>query len=208
MKTNDVLHIIDGKGNRYEAQIKDANHRKCTFQILKEHSVAKKPFRIHLAIAPTKSTDRLEWFVEKACELGVDEISIFTTQRTERKKVNLERLEKKAIGAMKQSKNTWKCQINEILSFSNFFKQKFSSTDRFIAYVETGKEHLLHQKLKPGSDTLIAIGPEGDFTAEEIKLATLHQFEAVSLGNHILRTETAGVMAVHTTNLINEMSSM
>lgn len=200
----DDIHIMDGKGNSYSVEITDANFRKCGFRILEKRQHPKKSFRIHIAIAPTKSIDRIEWFVEKACELGADEISLILTKRTERSKVKVERLEKKAISALKQSKNFWKCTINEPVPFSNFLKGKPSAEQKYIAFVETGQEDSLFKKAVEAQSTIILIGPEGDFTQEEVEQSREQGFVAVNLGESILRTETAGIVAAHTLNLINE----
>ncbi|MEP2023111.1 MAG: 16S rRNA (uracil(1498)-N(3))-methyltransferase [Reichenbachiella sp.] len=203
-KNGDEIALMDGKGNSYLAKITEPNPRKCGFEILTKTSKAPKGFRIHIAISPTKNMDRLEWFVEKACEMGIDEISLIQTQRSERKKVNLERLEKKSISAMKQSKNFWKCQINELMDLKSFIANNNHEGQKFAAYVETGREDLLQKKVTPNSDCLILIGPEGDFSPEEVELLNASNFELVSLGANVLRTETAGIAAVHTVNLINQ----
>lgn len=203
-KAGDEIAIMDGAGHSYLVEIIDPNPRKCAFKITDKKEATPKPFRIHLAIAPTKSVDRLEWFVEKACEMGVDEISIIQTQRTERKKVNHERLEKKAISAMKQSKNFWKCEVNELKSLKDFVNSQKEVANKYAAYVETGAEDLLQKKVLPHTNCLILIGPEGDFSSEEVDVLKTSNFELVSLGRNVLRTETAGVAAVHTVNLINE----
>lgn len=195
---------MDGVGGTYQVKIIDANPRKCAFQILQKNTIEKKKFAVHIAIAPTKNIDRLEWFVEKACEMGVDEISLILTQRSERKKVNLERLGKKAISAMKQSKNFWKCRINELIPFKSFIANHANSPNKYAAYVETGQEDLLQRKVEAGTNSLILIGPEGDFAPEEIDILKISDFELVSLGNNVLRTETAGIAAVHTVLLINQ----
>ncbi|MEO9853064.1 MAG: RsmE family RNA methyltransferase [Reichenbachiella sp.] len=206
-KVGDNIAIMDGLGNSYQAKITDPNSRKCGFEIISKSTLSRKSFGVHIAIAPTKSTDRLEWFVEKACELGVSEISIILTQRTERKKVNLDRLEKKAINAMKQSKNLWKCQIHDICRFKDFVVKYEHADHKFAAYVETGEESLLQRKIIPNEQILILIGPEGDFSPEEIDILKSSNFELVSLGSNVLRTETAGITAVHTVNLINQIGN-
>ncbi|PIB35832.1 16S rRNA (uracil(1498)-N(3))-methyltransferase [Reichenbachiella sp. 5M10] len=203
-KVGDTIHLMDGKGGKYEAEITDANFRKCAFRITNHEQLMHTHAQVHMAIAPTKNIDRLEWFVEKACELGTAQITILLTQRTERKKVNLERLEKKAISAMKQSKNFWKCQIDELTPYESFVTQLESlATQSFIAYVETGQEEALQTLIQPQKNTLILIGPEGDFTPEEVQTAVQHGATAVNLGSSILRTETAGIIAAHTFNLVN-----
>ncbi|MFY0627285.1 MAG: 16S rRNA (uracil(1498)-N(3))-methyltransferase [Reichenbachiella sp.] len=200
----DQIHLMDGNGYSYLAEITNDNFRKCSFKILSKRKHEKKSFSIHVAIAPTKNIDRIEWFVEKVCELGIDEISLIETKRTERTKVKIERLEKKAISAMKQSKNFWKCKINAVQKFNSFLQSKPASTQNFIAFVETGKEESLKKMVTASEKYLVLIGPEGDFTLEEIQHAKTHGFETINLGNNVLRTETAGIIAVHTLNLMNE----
>ncbi|WP_456462438.1 RsmE family RNA methyltransferase [Reichenbachiella sp.] len=203
-KSGDEIAIMDGLGKSYLAKIIDPNPRKCTFEIIETKTADPKNYGVHIAIAPTKNIDRLEWFVEKSCEMGVNEISLIQTQRSERKKVKLDRLEKKAISAMKQSKNLWKCKINELIKIDHFIENHKKTENKFTAYVETGSEDLLQKKIKPNSNALILIGPEGDFTPEEVDHLKSSNFELVSLGDHVLRTETAGIAAVHTVNLVNQ----
>ncbi|WP_420581027.1 RsmE family RNA methyltransferase [Reichenbachiella sp.] len=203
-KTGDEIAILDGLGKSYLVKIIDPNLRKCSFEIIDIKSAKTKKYRTHIAIAPTKNMDRLEWFVEKSCEMGVDEISLIQTQRSERKKVKLDRLEKKAISAMKQSKNFWKCKINELTKIDTFISDQVDFEHKFAAYVETGHEDLLQKKINPNSSVLILIGPEGDFSLEEINQLKSSNFELVSLGDQVLRTETAGLAAVHTVNLVNQ----
>ena len=204
-KVGDELKIIDGKGSLFHAKISNANFRKCEFEIKSKKEFAKRDYAIHVAIAPTKNIDRLEWFVEKACEIGIDEISLFETKRTERTKVNLERLEKKAISALKQSKGYWKCGINPLIQYADFQKSDFSDYQKFIAFVDSENPANLSKAIKPKKDTLVLIGPEGDFTQEEVTKAVTNGFQKVSMGTQVLRTETAGLMAIHTTHLINEL---
>lgn len=205
-KEGDTIHIMDGLGGRYEAIITNANHRKCEFEVIKTSNIKPKEFSVHIAIAPTKNIDRIEWFVEKVCELGANSISFIESKRTERSRIKLERIEKKAISAMKQSKNFWKCKTNELVSIDTFIKA--SSTldcDKFIAFVETGEENALHRLIKPDQDVLVMIGPEGDFTQEEVDRAKSFGFTPVNLGKNVLRTETAGIVAAHTINLVNDL---
>ncbi|WP_109831209.1 RsmE family RNA methyltransferase [Reichenbachiella versicolor] len=201
-KTGDTIHLMDGLGHSYEARITDDNFRRCKFEIVSTEKHDRKPFSIHIAIAPTKNIDRIEWFVEKACELGADRISFIDTKRTERSKVKIDRLDKKAISAMKQSKSFWKCQIDEITTFSNFIKEPLTG-QKFIAFVETGSEVAFNKMIQTNMDSIIMIGPEGDFTFDEVKSAQNQGFQTTNLGKNILRTETAGIIAAHTVNIIN-----
>ncbi|MEQ6119442.1 16S rRNA (uracil(1498)-N(3))-methyltransferase [Reichenbachiella sp. MALMAid0571] len=204
-KKGDVIDVIDGKGNVFSCEITADNFRKCEFSILdKKASNKHKPHTVHIAIAPTKNHDRLEWFVEKSSELGVDEISFITTKRTERKKINLERLDRKTLSALKQSKNLFKTKINKLSSLKEFLETTSNAQQKFIAFVDNKNPDYLHKIAKSGTDTLILIGPEGDFTEEEVAVALSKGFQKISLGKSVLRTETAGVIACHSINLINE----
>jgi 16S rRNA (uracil1498-N3)-methyltransferase len=203
----DEIDIIDGKGNIFKCRLEKATHRKCIFSILSKKTTPNpKSYYTHVAIAPTKSQDRIEWFVEKACELGVDEISFINTQRTERKKVNLDRIEKKAIGAMKQSKNIFKTIINEIIPYNKFIiRNDFKDFDKFIAFVDHDNPDQLSSMVRKNNKYLILIGPEGDFTNDELSMANEQFFRKVALGHTVLRTETAGIVASNTLNIINQM---
>ena len=205
-KKGDEIDIIDGNGNIYQCRVEKESHRSCDFSILnKKTTQNKKEYHTHIAIAPTKNQDRLEWFVEKACEIGIDEITFLHTKRAERKKVNLERVEKKAVSAMKQSKSLFKAQINELVPFSNFLQKNISNKQKFIAFVDHQNDKELAKVIKPKGDYLILIGPEGDFTNEELALAKENDFQMVSLGSNVLRTETAGIVACHTIELLNNL---
>lgn len=202
----DEIDLIDGKGNIFKCRLEKATHRKCIFSILSKKAMPNpKSYYTHIAIAPTKSQDRIEWFVEKACELGVDEISFINTQRTERKKVNLDRIEKKAIGAMKQSKNIYKTVINELTSYNKFIMEEFNNFDKFIAFVDHDNQDQLASVISKNKNYLILIGPEGDFTNDEISMANEQFFRKVALGHTVLRTETAGIIASNTLNIINQI---
>lgn len=203
-KQGNQIDIIDGKGNIYIANIETVSHRNCTFSILeKSFNTKKKKYHIHIAIAPIKNQNRLEWFVEKSCELDIDEITFILTKRTERKKVNLERIEKKTISAMKQSKSLFKAQINELISVDKFLDKDFTTKQKFIAFAGHINTIQFVKTIIPKSKYLVMIGPEGDFTNEELILARENGFQMVSLGHNVLRTETAGIIACHTLELSN-----
>lgn len=202
-KEGDEIHIVDGKGGLFLAAIKQANSRKCTFEIKDSRISEMREYHIHIAIAPTKSSDRIEWFVEKAIEFGVDEISFLECENSERAKVNLERLQKKAISAMKQSLNLWLPQLHPIQKFRSLC-QDYPADQKFIAYVDDEIPVHLQVAAVPGKRYLILIGPEGDFSRDEINFAVEKKFTPVSLGKSRLRTETAGMAAAHILNLIND----
>ncbi len=202
MNKGDTITVIDGSGSSFDCQITAANPRKCLLSIEKENKPNSAKINIHIAIAPTKNIDRMEWFVEKCVELGISTISFISTDQSERKVIKPERLERKAISAMKQSRNFAMPDISEIQPFHQFVTS-IDSTQKYIAYVdETNNDHLFDLVVK-GEDCLILIGPEGDFTKSEIDLALSSGFKPASLGESRLRTETAGISACQIINLRN-----
>jgi 16S rRNA (uracil1498-N3)-methyltransferase len=201
LREGDLLNITDGKGCFYDAQIVRAELSQCTFSIVNTRVEAPKKFRIHIAIAPTKNTDRIEWFVEKAVELGIDQISFILCANSERKSLKMDRLEKVAISAMKQSQQAWLPKLLPVVPFNNILTT--SSNQRFIALVDTHNPRHLNSAARAGGEYLVLIGPEGDFSPDELQSALGSGFLKVSLGNTRLRTETAGLAACHILNLIN-----
>lgn len=195
LKQGDTIHITDGRGNMHECRITDDHPKRCSVMIV---STVNAPVRgsslLHIAIAPTKNIERFEWFLEKATEIGIDEITPLFCEHSERTVLKLSRLEKVIIAAMKQSLKRWLPQLNGSREFSDLIKTA-SPGQKFIAYCETGKEQHLRELLKPRIDTLILIGPEGDFSPSEVESATDAGFIPVSLGESRLRTETAGIVA-------------
>lgn len=200
----DEVQLIDGKGNFYEAEISEANPKKCRLAILKTtNEFGKRGFRVHIAIAPTKSIDRLEWFLEKCTEIGIDEITPLLCDHSERQNIKPERLEKILISAMKQSLKAYLPKLNELTPFKDLVLSS-DIKNRYIAHCyDGGKIHLKDESLK-NKDVLILIGPEGDFSPEEIEFAIQHDFKEISLGDARLRTETAGIVACHIVNLAND----
>lgn len=199
----DIIQVVDGKGHFYEASISQANEKKCAFDILKQIDTPQDPFSIHLALSPTKNIDRTEWFVEKAVEIGVHQISFILCEHSERKVLKLDRLERKAISAMKQSQHAYLPQLHALQKFSDFIqKQKNTAGGKYIAYLgEEPGPQLLHAASNH-QDHVVLIGPEGDFSSQEVKQAQESGFQSVSLGNSRLRTETAGLAACHTLQLL------
>jgi 16S rRNA (uracil1498-N3)-methyltransferase len=194
-KNGDTINLIDGKGNFYEAEITDANPQKCSAKITNKKQVAvAKPYYLHIAISPTKNADRIEWMLEKCTELGVDEFSFIICKRTEKTGVKIDRLKKIAESAIKQSIQAVLPIINEAQTFKDFVVKHKSTPSKYIAHcLENDKTDLSNVIQNPKN--LILIGPEGDFTEDEIKLAIEHKFQPLSLGNSRLRTETAGLYA-------------
>jgi 16S rRNA (uracil1498-N3)-methyltransferase len=199
--TGDYIHVTDGCGLLAKARITKVEKKKTTFEILEKQSVSPKDFSIHIAICPTKQLDRMEWFVEKASELGVDRISFMRSRNSIRDNLKIERLEKKTISALKQSKGAWKTQITPMCDYQSVIKKAHEEI-RLIAAVSDDNSYVL-DKVIPGKQVIILIGPEGDFTSEEIASAKTNGFDSVNLGSRILRTETAGVCVGQMVNAIN-----
>lgn len=200
-QTGDEVIIFDGIGGKHRAVLSEVTKKSCSFDILSSQIEPTKDFSIHLAIAPTKNADRMEWLVEKLSELGVNEISLLQTKHSERKKLRIDRLEKKVISAMKQSGNPFKLKINEVVNLHEFLKTNTSDT-KLIAHVDPSHPHI-GSLLKPSRPVCLLIGPEGDFSQEEVAVAVDAGFQPVSLGNNTLRTETAGFVACCAVNLVN-----
>lgn len=203
LKPGDIIHVIDGLGGLYSCRI-IADRRNCEFQVLEHKQRPSRPFSIHIAIAPTKNQERMEWFVEKCVELGIEKINFLFTKNSERPRLRMDRIWKKAIGALKQSQNLWLPQIGEEQDFSRFVTGKDFEKQKFIAYVDEQHNHHLKDAAFRENSYLILIGPEGDFTKEEIQMCLQHQFIPVSLGPNRLRTETAGLAACMILNLANQ----
>ncbi len=202
-KTGDLLQLTDGQGFIYEAELADAGKRQVLARIVSKTAVPLlRPARLHIGIAPTKQMERLEWFLEKATEIGVDEITPLLCQRSERDSIRLDRLEKILVSAMKQSLRAWLPKLNPPTRFQDFIT-KTGEAQKCLAWCSD--ESLPHLKiaLVPDQNTVIAIGPEGDFSPEEIQIALANGFQGVSLGKARLRTETAGLLAVGIFNLTN-----
>ena len=204
LQNGNRVQVIDGTGGFYEAEITDANQKKCRLSVLKSQlEFGKKDFHLHIAIAPTKNIDRFEWFLEKATEIGIDEITPLLTSHSERKTINPERQEKILVSAMKQSLKAYLPKLNEITPIKHLIVNN-KSKSKYIAYCDDIQKIHLKDAVIRGQDTLILIGPEGDFSPEEVNLAIENGFKVVSLGAARLRTETAGIVACNIVNLANE----
>ena len=199
-KEGDILNFTDGKGAFYKAEITVADSRKCRLKVVSTEQKEKQHnYHLHIAIAPTKNMDRFEWFLEKATEIGIDEITPIICTHSERKKIKTERCNRILLSAMKQSLKFHVPKLNEAMSLSDFIKQDYEGT-KYIAHCEDGEKKEL-KTVNKTEKTIILIGPEGDFSPKEIELAFQNQFKAVSLGTSRLRTETAGIIAAHTMNI-------
>ena len=199
----DEIFLMDGKGTFYRAAITEATKKRCGYQIVE--TLPQTPQwkgYLHLAMAPTKNIDRTEWFAEKATEIGFDELTFLDCQFSERRVVKDERIEKILVAAMKQSRKAYLPHLNSMMPFSEFIKRPFSG-QKFICHCYDDHLPLLKDLLTPDEDALVMIGPEGDFSIDEVKAAEAAGFQSVSLGKSRLRTETAALVAVHLMNLVN-----
>ncbi|WP_204345049.1 16S rRNA (uracil(1498)-N(3))-methyltransferase [Psychroserpens algicola] len=199
----DSLHITNGKGWLFLAEVMIADIKNCCATIKSATFQAQKDYQLHLAVAPTKMNDRYEWFLEKATEIGIDSITPIFCDNSERRVIKIERFEKILQTAMKQSLNSYLPKLNEAQHFKDFITQDFKG-QRFIAHCEDTDKTSLKRKLKSNEDVIILIGPEGDFSTSEIKLAIKHNFKPVMLGETRLRTETAAIVACHSVAFSNE----
>ncbi len=201
-KTGDEIQLIDGKGKYYIAIIDSIEKHRCTFTIKNVEEEPQRTYTIHLAVAPTKNQDRLEWFVEKAIEFGVDQISFIQCVHSERTTVKQERIDRIAVSAMKQSGRATLPGFSPLTSLKLFMDSE-GADQKFIAHVDQQNQDHLLQKATPGKKYIVLIGPEGDFSEEEIDLALTNGFQKISLGNYRLRTETAAIAACQILHLVN-----
>lgn len=203
LAVGDEVTLIDGKGGLYKAEIKDAHPKRTILQI---NSVTtgfnKRNHYLHIAIAPTKNLDRVEWFLEKATEIGIDEITLIICQRSERKEAKVERLDKIITSAIKQSIKAYHPVLNAPIALNHFLKQPFDG-QKFIAHCDEGEKISLAQSIEKQTRYLILIGPEGDFTQAEVDAALQNGYKAITLGESRLRTETAALEACFEVNFLN-----
>lgn len=199
----DTLYITNGNGWLFTAEITLADIKKCLVRIIDKSLQPKKNYQLHLAVAPTKMNDRYEWFLEKATEIGIDTITPIICDHSERKIVKTDRFEKIVQSAMKQSLSCYLPKLNEPILFKDFINQDFTG-DLFIAHCEKSDKKSLKNEIRPHVETTILIGPEGDFSIKEIKIAMENTFIPVTLGHTRLRTETAAIVACHSVAFINE----
>jgi 16S rRNA (uracil1498-N3)-methyltransferase len=203
-RLGDEIDLVDGMGSFYKGQIIEANKKQCLVKVLESRFVERTRPLLSIAIAPTKNIDRMEWFVEKATEIGVDEIIPLLCERSERKRVRTDRLEKITLAAMKQSLKAYLPEIRTLTSLNDFLEENYEDYDRFIAYCNDDQLPHLKELATPNRNTLILIGPEGDFSETEVTLAKSKSFKGISLGQSRLRTETAGIVACTIMNLIQK----
>jgi 16S rRNA (uracil1498-N3)-methyltransferase len=208
LKAGDEIELLDGKGRIYQAKILYPHPKHCEVEILMScEGDRNPPFHLHIAIAPTKNMDRMEWFAEKVTEIGISEITPVICRFSERKVIKHERLEKILVSAMKQSRQAYLPRLNPSCSFKDFVGRKISGQKVIGHCYEDNHKEYFSAHYIPLNDVTILIGPEGDFSEEEVKLAVKNGFTPVSLGNTRLRTETAGLAACHTALLLSDMAA-
>ena len=196
----DQIEVTDGKGTIAKATLIDTNSRKCCIEIVEKKQSTTPPIKLHLAVSPTKNIDRITWMVEKTVEIGVSELSFPICERSERKVINTGKIVLKAISALKQSKGAFLPKINEAAKFKDFIQAVHAENEKYIAHLADDSTPDLLTSAKKESSYLVVVGPEGDFTENEISLAKENDFKMVKLGNKRLRTETA---ALHACSILN-----
>lgn len=203
----DTLHITDGRGSLYRCEVASAHQKHCLVRVV-EHfeEFEKMPYRLTMAVAPTKNIDRYEWFLEKATEIGVTEVVPIVGEHSERKVIKAEREEKVITAAVKQSLKAYYPHLAEITPFAKLVRAEFTGR-KFIAHCGDAvkEKRYLASTLRKGEDVMILIGPEGDFSPEEVQLAVANGFEEITLGTQRFRTETAAVVAVDMVSIINNL---
>ena len=201
-KTGDLIQVTDGKGNLFSAELLNIQQRQCKLLVRTSEKTISTKFKLHIALAPTKNIDRMEWFLEKATETGIDEISFIICRHSERREIKTERLQRVLISSMKQSLKTFLPKMNQPKNFNNFIKEKNDST-KLLFSMDANKDQNLKKHYRAGSSLTALIGPEGDFHPEELKLAIENNFMLTSLGDQRLRTETAALSVCTLFNFIN-----
>jgi 16S rRNA (uracil1498-N3)-methyltransferase len=201
----EIIQLTNGKGCFFDAELIISNPKKCVGRLVKTVEIEPLPYHLHIAVAPTKLNDRFEWFLEKATEIGISEITPIICDHSERKTIKFERYDKILQSAMKQSLKAYLPKLNEAVSFKQFLSTgSFSEALMCIAHCEDSEKQTLKSFLTPRTSVLILIGPEGDFSSPEIELAEKNGFTPVSLGSARLRTETAALVACHSVHFVNE----
>ena len=203
LSVGDQILLIDGKGGKYTAEILENVGKRIRVSVVsKTIENERSAHYLHLAVAPTKNIERLEWFLEKATEIGVDEITPLLCRNSERKSIKDDRLERVVVAAMKQSIKPFMPKLNALTKADDFIKQNYSG-GKYIAHCYDSEKLPLKSATTQNTSSIVMIGPEGDFSLEEVKMAEANGFQSVELGKERLRTETAGVVACHTVNLMN-----
>jgi len=203
MQEQEKIGVVDGTGTFCIAELTDVNHESTFARVIsREENFGARPFKLHLAVAPTKNIDRFEWLLEKSTECGVDEITPIICEKSERRVIKPERLEKILLSAMKQSMRAFLPKLHPAIKLKQFLNAPFDGT-ALIAHCGEGMRSGLQESYVPGTNLLILIGPEGDFSKEEVDLALQQNYQAISLGQHRLRTETAALTLCIQSNTLN-----
>jgi len=201
----DEIEVVDGHGTWYHCRITAAHHKHCGVEILTEREDSHWSYRVELAIGPTKNLDRMEWWLEKATEMGLDRFTPLLCRNSERRELKIERMRKIAVSAMKQSLKATLPQLDPMTDIQHFLAEPFEG-QKFIAHcMEDQPRQLLSRMIQPRHNVRVLIGPEGDFSPEEVQLALENGYQPVSLGDQRLRTETAALVSVNAIHLINEL---
>ncbi|MDR2804562.1 MAG: 16S rRNA (uracil(1498)-N(3))-methyltransferase [Dysgonamonadaceae bacterium] len=204
-QVGDAIDVTDGKGYFYKAQITDAHPKRCQLQIAETIEAKPScPVRIEIAVAPTKNADRMEWLAEKVTEMGIDTLTFLNTRYSERKTLNTDRIRKILIAAMKQSEKAVLPELREMIGFEHYVQQAFDG-QKFVPHCRPGEKPFLSRACRKGENVRILIGPEGDFSEEEIALALSQGYQPVSLGDTRLRTETAALTVCQTIHIVNQL---
>ncbi len=202
LREKDTICLTNGLGRFVFAEISDANPKNCSFLVNQvQDDYGKRDFKVHIAIAPTKNINRMEWFLEKAVEMGIDKISFFIGEHSERTSIKRERLEKIMISALKQSLKAYMPELNENANYKELIKS--NEKKKYIAYCKPEGRTSIKESYQKGEDVLILIGPEGDFSEKEVELALNNGFQAITLGESRLRTETAALFALQSIHFVN-----
>ena len=205
MQAGDRFSVTNGKGSLFDGELVEAHPKHAVACLSNQRpGYDNKTFKLVIAIAPTKLNERTEWFLEKATEIGIDKVQLFASYHSERRVANVERFRKVMIAAMKQSIKSKLPDIEDVIDFNKLVKQPFDG-QKFIAWIDDNVTELLCDTYEKGNNVMVLIGPEGDFSPEEVQLAKDNGFTPVSLGDARLRTETAAMVACHTIQLINQM---
>ena len=200
---DDEVFFTDGNGSVYTCKIIDASPKHCKVEVLKKtEGTDKRSFIVQMGVAPTKNISRFEWYLEKATEIGIDIIIPFVSFHSERKDIKTDRLNRVITAAVKQSLKSFHPRLHNLMKFKEMIEQPFDG-QKFIAFIDNDVTLELSKAYQPGSNAFILIGPEGDFSIDEVEMAKHHGFVPVKLGPSRLRTETAAVAACHTINLLN-----
>ncbi|WKN42516.1 16S rRNA (uracil(1498)-N(3))-methyltransferase [Tunicatimonas pelagia] len=208
LRPNDTITVVDGKGTYYQSVIQETSPKRCTFSIVRQQHQAAFPYSIHLLIAPTKNLDRTEWMVEKLTEIGVDSIQFVECDYSERRVLKLERLQRKAVSAMKQSGRALLPALVEIHPLTSGQLQLPADSSKFIAHIDENHHQPLSKLATTHTSYVLLVGPEGGFSPREITWATEQNFQMVSLGQYRLRTETAGLVGCQTLHTVNQLYSL